>query len=269
LIELDQVREFYRLLTPDYHLIFADWHKSVLRQSEVLDRLLRNNLPSANSYAVLDCACGIGTQALGLAIRGHRVHGTDISSEAVERARREAKAFEIEITLGVADFRDLAEGVHGQFDAVIAFDNAIAHLQAEQDLESALRSMASKTAPQGLVAVSIRDYDGLVQSRPRASTPVVNEAGSSIAFQVWDWKSDGSGYRLNQFILHRQGDEWQTLTSVSDLRAWQRSEVSSAMTRAGFSDIRWYMPDESGFYQPIVIARGNFAANPDAGSTPR
>jgi glycine/sarcosine N-methyltransferase len=251
----DQVRQFYRLLTPDYHLMFADWRKSVRRQGEVLDRLLHANLPIANSYTVLDCACGIGTQAIGLAMHGHRVHGTDISVDAVGRARDEAKALGTGVTLGVADFLKLETEVSGQFDAVIALDNAIAHILTEQDLELAFRSMASKRAPHGFVGVSLRDYDGLVQSRPRATTPVVNPEGSGIAFQVWDWKEDGTGYRLNQLVLHRQDDGWKTLSAVSDLRAWQRREVAAIMARAGLADIHWHMPEESGFYQPIAMGR--------------
>ena len=35
---------------------------------------------------VLDCSCGIGTQAIGLALRGHRVTGTDLSFRAAARA---------------------------------------------------------------------------------------------------------------------------------------------------------------------------------------
>lgn len=41
---------------------------------------------------ILDCACGIGTQTLGLAGAGYRVHGTDLSPEAVRRARTASAA---------------------------------------------------------------------------------------------------------------------------------------------------------------------------------
>jgi tRNA/tmRNA/rRNA uracil-C5-methylase (TrmA/RlmC/RlmD family) len=51
------------------------------RQGAALDALT-----GRERAAVLDCACGIGTQALGLALRGHRVVGTDVSARAVVRA---------------------------------------------------------------------------------------------------------------------------------------------------------------------------------------
>ncbi|MEU0565975.1 methyltransferase domain-containing protein [Nonomuraea sp. NPDC005983] len=83
------VARFYDQLAADYHLIYADWDSAVERQGKALDAVIRSAL-GAESAAVLDCACGIGTQAVGVALLGHRVTGTDISPAAAERAGREA-----------------------------------------------------------------------------------------------------------------------------------------------------------------------------------
>ncbi len=252
----DQVREFYKTLASNYHHIFADWNASVQRQAGVLDALLREQL-GEGAQTVLDCACGIGTQAIGLALRGYRVHATDLSAEAVERARQEARHMGAHLTFDVADFRELDAVVPGTFDAVIAFDNAIAHLQTLDELTHALRSMAAKVAPGGTLMVSLRDYDQIVQEKPRATPPVVNDnpEGRSIVFQVWDWNTEGSGYQLNHFTVKQQSESWETICAVSTLRAWQRAEVHAALQNTGLSDIEWRMPDTSGFYQPIISAR--------------
>ena len=65
---------FYDGLAADYHLIYRDWEEAVERQGRVLDGLIREAL-GEGPREVLDCACGIGTQAIGLAMRGHRVTG--------------------------------------------------------------------------------------------------------------------------------------------------------------------------------------------------
>ena len=251
----DQVREFYKTLASNYHFIFADWHKSIVRQSEVLDRLLRT-YASQDASSVLDCACGIGTQALGLAMCGWHVHATDLSAKAVERAQVEAEALGLKITFGVADFRTLRQVVPGMYDAVIACDNAIAHLQTPLDLAQALDNMAGKLAPGGVLLLSLRDYDKTVQDLPRSTMPVIHDiAGQrTIVFQVWDWHANASGYRLNHFTVKQQGEAYQTINAVSDLRAWQRADITAALERIGLSDIAWHMPDTSGFYQPIVTA---------------
>ena len=46
---------------------------------------------------MLDCACGIGTQALGLAAVGYEMEGSDISSGEIDRAQREAATLRTEI----------------------------------------------------------------------------------------------------------------------------------------------------------------------------
>ncbi len=96
----DSVRAFYDELAGSYDLIFADWQGSMRRQAAALDRLIQEQL-GPGPHAILDCACGIGTQAIGLALHGHRVHATDISPAAVERAAREAEAFGVSLTVGV------------------------------------------------------------------------------------------------------------------------------------------------------------------------
>jgi len=120
----DSVTQFYDQLANAYHVISADWHEAIQRQGGVLDGIIRRRIHGA-SLSVLDCSCGIGTQAIGLAKRGYRVHATDISPAAVERARREAEAAGVEITCGVADLRILDAQVDGTFAIVMSCDNAL------------------------------------------------------------------------------------------------------------------------------------------------
>jgi SAM-dependent methyltransferase len=248
----DSVTQFYDGLAGDYHLIFGDWHESVRGQGEVLDGLL-----GGGPCSVLDCSCGIGTQALGLALRGYKVHGTDLSPEAVARAGREAAAFGVSVTFGVADVRRLSEQVPGVFDAVIACDNALPHLLTDGDLRRGVAGMAAKLRPGGVFLASIRDYDALVRERPRA-TPVRVLEGPPCrraVFQVWDWAADGRTYKVHQFIVCQGESGWETVHHATDYRALLREELDAALVGAGLADVRWNMPQEGGWYQPLVTAR--------------
>jgi glycine/sarcosine N-methyltransferase len=143
----DSVRDFHDGLSPDYHLVYGrPWEDAARAQGEVLERLIRAARPGARE--VLDCSCGIGTQAIGLALRGFDVTGTDLSSRSVERARAEAARMGARVTLGVADFRDLT-AVPGAFDVVLSCDNALPHLLEPADVERALRAMRGKLRPGG------------------------------------------------------------------------------------------------------------------------
>ena len=154
----------------------------------------------AAAVDVLDCACGIGTQALGLAALGHRVTGSDLSALALARAREEARRRGLALTFQVADLRALDRLVPGDFDMALAADNALPHLLSADDLGQALRAIAAKLRPGGLFLASIRDYDG--PGRP-TTWPARLFTGPNdqrwIVQQVWEWL-DERRYRLHIHI---------------------------------------------------------------------
>ena len=254
--EFDSGLAFYNALASNYHLIFADWTEVVRRQGEVLDKIIRASL-GRRPLSLLDCTCGIGTQAIGLALRGYTVHATDLSPDAVQRARREAAVLGARLIFGVADLRTLATQVPGSFEVVIACDNSLPHLLRNADLRRALDNVYSKLATPGLFLASIRDYDQLRVEQPRATPPRVfdDPEGRRIVFQVWDWSEDGRTYLVNQFILRETEDGWHTRHYATHYRAILRSELTRFLREAGFSEVDWEMPAESGYYQPIVRAR--------------
>ena len=248
-------REFYDRFANEYHLIFGSWEEEVRRQGKVLDKLLRSET-GQGCLSILDCSCGIGTQAIGLALRNHRLTATDLSPCSVKRAKEEAERFGVEIAFGVADFRAL-EGVEGTFDAVISCDNALPHMMSQEDLLSAARSIRSKVREGGLFLASIRDYDELLKDRPGATMPKVMNTpeGRRVYFQVWDWEDDGRTYTVNLFLVGEENGRWQTVHHKTIYRALPRGELQKILEVAGFPEVGWKMPAQSGYYQPIVIAR--------------
>jgi SAM-dependent methyltransferase len=252
----DSAQRFYDQLAGEYHLIFADWRHSVRWQGEVLDKLIREEIGEAQ-VSILDCSCGIGTQAIGLALRGYTVTGTDISTQAINRARREAELFGVSINFGVADIRDLEKRVSGSFDVVISCDNSLPHLLNDDDLEVAARSIRSKLRDNGLFLASIRDYDKILKERAKSTLPQVfdDAEGRRIVFQVWDWQEDGRNSLFHLFILRETHGDWKVSRYSSQYRGLCRKELTEILPRAGFTGIRWLMPEETGYYQPVVIAR--------------
>jgi SAM-dependent methyltransferase len=248
------VVQFYDELAANYHLLFADWKRSIEHQGEVLDGLLRASLGDG-PQRVLDCCCGIGTQAIGLALRGHRVRGTDLSPHAIERARYEAARFGVAIPFAVADVRALGNHVTDVFDVVLACDNALPHLTQDEELHQAVGQMAGRLRPGGLFLASTRDYDALVQERA-AATPVkvLEEPVGRMTFQVWDWASDSKTYRVHQFIVQKRGEGWHTDHYATLYRALRREEFNAILRDAGLADIRWHWAEQTRYHQPIVTA---------------
>ena len=250
----DPASGFYDRLAADYHLIHIDWNETLKRQAALLDRLITARV-GPGPHRLLDCACGIGTQAIGLAALGHEVHASDISAESVARADREARERGVALTTSVADMRRLGTG--DGFDVVLACDNPLAHLPDDANLDAAAAGMAAALAPGGLLLASSRDYDAIAADRPDGQPPrVMGEAPDRrIVFQLWDWEPDGRAYRAELFILREDGDAWITTSEATRLRAWPRAAIGGALERAGLTHVEWLASNRTGYYQQIVTAR--------------
>jgi glycine/sarcosine N-methyltransferase len=245
---------FYDELAADYHLIFADWDAAIAWEAGIVAGLLRDL--GVTSGRVLDASCGIGTQAIGLAQAGFSVTATDISPASVERCGREASARGLDIATGVADMRVLDVRGAGSFAAAVSFDNALPHLLDDADMASACGALRRVLRPGGALLASIRDYDEILRTRPSGDPPrrFATDDGERIVFQVWDWLS-GDRYAVRHFIMSRGPGGWSVGERATTSRALPRAALSEALRRAGFEEVAWRMPEDTGFYQPIVSAR--------------
>ena len=253
---MSSVATFYDELADDYHLNYLDWQGAVRRQRRTLSLLIQERL-GANARTVLDCSCGIGTQAIGLALESFTVAGTDISPRSIERATREADAFQVDVEFAVADVRSLGDVVSGEFDVVISCDNSLPHLLTDGDILFALRNMHATLRPGGLLIIGIRDYDEIVRTRPRATAPQIfdRDGKRSLLFQVWDWSEDARWYDLNLFVVKPDGEGWRTDCHTTRYRALQRDELDRFLAEVGFIDATWHAPDDTGHHQPLLTAR--------------
>jgi SAM-dependent methyltransferase len=249
----DTVVGFYDGFAADYHLAYGgNWDAAVDRQGAALDTLIRRELPDASE--VLDCSCGIGTQAIGLARRGYRVRGTDASGGAIERARAEAARMGVTIDFSVADFRDLSS-VAGAFDAVICCDNAIPHLVDEDDVPKALGEMRAKLRPGGLLVITMRDFDEALRERPPMAPPLhVAGPPRQIVVRLHDWDADRPLYTVRYVVLTEQHQGWEIAEHRTRYRAITRAELTSAATAAGFREVDWRDEEILGGQQ-LVVAR--------------
>jgi glycine/sarcosine N-methyltransferase len=244
----------YDELAAYYHLMFENWDASIARQAGVLGPLIEK--ACGQRARILDAACGIGTQAIGLAMRGHAVTGSDLSEAAVARARVEIEARRLAVPVYCADLRDLSAVPGAPFDAVLIADNAFAHLPSEDDVRQAASSAAHKLGREGMLLATIRDYDALARERPAFQGPVFYEDGGRrrIVHQVWDWTGERR-YTMHLYITRETAAGWECHHFTSAFHAAPRAMVSGALEGAGFSGVRWMEPEESGYYQPIVLAR--------------
>ncbi|MBQ6889687.1 MAG: hypothetical protein IJN53_01500, partial [Oscillospiraceae bacterium] len=73
-----------------------------------------------------------------------------------------------------------------------------------------------------------------------------------VSFQTWTW--EGDNYRLIQYIVDDE-DTLQVSKFECEYRATRRQEMTDLLMANGCSEVVWMFPEETGFYQPIVVAK--------------
>ena len=244
---------FYNNLASHYDKLFLNWQSTTTEQALILDKLF-GQYGYDHSARILDCACGIGTQAIGLASLGYSVTASDISDEELKEAVKRAAKNNVMIRFAHADFCALSETFSEQFDILIAMDNALPHMLSSGALASAVQSITNQLSSGGLFVASIRDYDTLLTEKPPYSPPYIHktEKGQRVSFQTWDWTGDC--YKLIQYIIEDEND-LQVSRYECEYRATRREELTTLLHSNGCRRVDWLFPDETGFYPPIVIAQ--------------
>jgi 2-polyprenyl-3-methyl-5-hydroxy-6-metoxy-1,4-benzoquinol methylase len=149
--------DYYDNLAAYYKLIYQDWDASIERQGIALDGVIREFF-GEGAKSILDAACGIGTQSIGLAERGYLVHASDSSKRAIIEGRTEAIKRGLPIEFQVTDMRRLIDIYPHPFDVVIACDNAIPHLLSNDEIRQTFEQFFQCTTSSGGCIVSLRDY---------------------------------------------------------------------------------------------------------------
>lgn len=250
---MDITQTFYDNLASQYDKLFLDWQSTTQEQAVILNQLFSDN-GFDKTARVLDCACGIGTQAIGLASFGYHVTASDISDGELAEAKERAAKNNVTIRFEHADFCALSETFSEPFDIVIAMDNALPHMLSKSALNAAVQSITNQIVTGGMFVASIRDYDALLMDKPPYSPPYIHktEKGQRVSFQTWTWDDDH--YKLVQYII----DDEKTLQISKfecEYRATRREELTNLLLSNGCSHVEWKFPEETGFYQPIVIAK--------------
>jgi SAM-dependent methyltransferase len=245
---------FYDRLAPYYKYFYLDWDASVQRQAQALDSVIQEFI-GTTAKTVLDAACGIGTQSIGLAKLGYNVTASDLSSAEVEQARQEAARQGVQIEFAVADMRQVWHIYRRQFDVVLACDNAVPHLLGDEEILTAFRQFYECTKSGGCCIITVRDYARLErkgqqkQMYPRAIHPTEN--GQVVLFDVWDFSGDY--YEITTYLVD---DREESLAQTQVIRGGKYYCVEivtleQLFREAGFQKVKTL---RDRFFQPLLVA---------------
>jgi len=185
------IEEFYKKLTPFYHLLYPNWEQSISKQAVQLEEIFTNNI-DGDVTTILDVSCGIGTQSLGLAMKGYSVSASDLSSHEVRRAIKKAEKRKLDINFSVANMKSAYEHHQKQFDIVLSLDNAVPHLLNDDDILKAFKEFFLCTKQGGSCLISVRDYANEDLTKTQVKTYGLRNDGEKkyLLFQTWEFHNN-------------------------------------------------------------------------------
>jgi SAM-dependent methyltransferase len=242
---------YYNRLAPYYKYVYADWDASLQRQTGILDGVIREFFGD-KVQRILDAACGIGTQSIGLAQLGYKVIASDISPGELKQARTEAAKRNLKIEFGMADIRTLSTAYQDKFDLVIACDNAIPHLLSDGEILKTFQEFYQCTTPEGGCLISVRDYENVERGGQRLNPRTVHETyeGKLLMFDLWEF--DGDFYNFTTYAVLDKGDETPETQIIRGGRYYcvSLSTLENLMEQAGFQKVVLL---RERFFQPLIL----------------
>ena len=152
----------YGVLAEVYEWLISDARLPPAEFAASFDDVL--GLLPANAH-VLDCSCGTGQLAVGLAGRGMRVVATDASAAMVRRTAELSEEFGASVRAVRASWDELPGHFQDDtFDAVFCVGNSLHHAEGAAGRGAALASMSRLLRPGGRLVLTSRTWE-LVRAR--------------------------------------------------------------------------------------------------------
>jgi SAM-dependent methyltransferase len=240
---------YYDQIAPFYKYLYPDWEQSLRKQADQLDSVIRDFFDES-LLTILDAACGIGTQSIGLAQRGYRVTACDISAQELEYARKESDNHRTNVAFRVADMRTIWDTLQMQFDLVIACDNAVPHLLSNDEILQAFVQFyqCSKSG----CLISVRDY-ATMQRTPFYPRVIHQTAqGRLVVFDVREFENDF--YKMTTYMIDDRGSDDVNISTFRGGRYYcvAIETLEHLLKQSGFREVTVL---QERFFQPLLVAR--------------
>lgn len=228
-VEFDQLAEDYDLLLPDDALT-----------GQGVVQTVRALMPNDNGLIrVLDCASGVGIDAVALAAAGYKVAASDISPKMVEATRHRAASKGVEVDVVATPWRRLREHFsESSLDVVLCLGNSFVHCPTTQEKVESLASMRAILRPGGLLIIDSRNWDLLrpMGSRFAVSDRTVRRRGSDcITVRSWSIPTAWSDrHDVSMMFLLVDGDHVTTKHHKVSFYPIPHRTLADLVVEAGF-----------------------------------
>jgi SAM-dependent methyltransferase len=206
---------------PDYLIRYR--HPETDAQVQSIDKVLH---PRKGSR-ILDVACGAGRHTIGLAKRGYRVTGLDLSSALLAEARKAARLAHVKATFVRGDMRRLRFA--NAFDAAISMFTSFGYFDTPAEDRRVLRGIARALRPRGKFLIEMFNRDSLVATLPHQSWQVRDDG--TVVLEDASFDLLRGRFETTQTIIDRKG----TRAYTASVRAYTLAELKDLLDAAGLS----------------------------------
>lgn len=228
----------YGSLASVYEWLVGDDKVTPAGSAQAFDDVTAGLAPDA---AILDCSCGIGLLAVGLAEAGFRVTACDASPDMVERTQELARDHRMEIPARVCRWDELpGQGWEGRFDAVFCVGNSLAHAVGRDGRRASLAGMASVVKPGGVLTLTSRNWEQVRMAGSRLDVwdRLVERAGRK-AVVAYSWQVPASwdaehGLEISVAELH-DGDRLKVTSERLAMWPFSHDNLLADIEAAGLS----------------------------------
>jgi SAM-dependent methyltransferase len=240
----------YDALAPDYHWLVGD---AILSGESFLAR--HSSLLASHSAGarILDCACGIGSTAIGLARQGYQVTASDGSSSMVAEAERRARAAALDIDFATCQWEGLPSRFDDPFDLVLCVGNSISHTPNRCSALRALAAMRAVLKPGGTLLVDTRNWEKMRREQARVTLPdaaVERDGMQCIALRLWDHQTDWNApHHLELLLIFERAKQVNFRRYVLTYRPVRYLELRACMEEVGFTIHRSDYSDDADWYE--------------------
>jgi SAM-dependent methyltransferase len=174
---------------------------------------------------ILDLACGDGRHAVGLARRGYKVVGFDLSLAMMARAQEEAESAGQKINFLHGDMREM--NFENQFDGVYFWGMSFGYFDEEKNF-SVVQRIHRALRPGGVLLIDVCNRDFIA---PRQPNMVWFEGDGCICMDETNLDSLTSRLKVKRTVMLEDG---RTRELDFSIRLYGLHELGKVLHEAGF-----------------------------------
>ena len=190
-------------------------------------------------HTMLDVSIGSGSVTLPALELNVSLCGSDLSEPMLTACAQKLDSRGLAAELHQADFRELSIWAGRQFDFVVSSGSSLGYVE-NADVARVLRQMDALVAPGGWLCFDTRNWDYILQNRPRfyLYDPLFDGDTRINLIQVWDYELDGSVLFHLLYTFERENHIFQKEKFEEHYHPFSRALWEQTLSSLGYQNLQ-------------------------------